>query len=648
MRLTVPICPECSNLVRYCSSCSEPFFAHPLDLAVRVHCSNCERARSIPARTSSEDFFNDYSSEWRGILNHSTKPRYWPSVFSDSEMLGGKPPHNTRLFGLEIEVNYRCGHEQIWETCRQYMPGAFIMKHDGSLSTGSEIVIAPHSLEALRVKLNLRGLLRGLVARGARAYESGQCGLHIHVPWPGEGSAEKITAFFVANREKIRIFSKRSEESLTRWANIRKTRWERFAERPYSPSMRYVERGNKYISVNPHGDTLEFRCFRGTLNYKRVRASIEFVDALCSHVEETSLATLGSTRSWDSFLKYLDSRARYRGLLTYLHQPSVFGSSGVPRTEVEPGAGTEVSKLKFDSVPLESYVSCLVPEIVPSPRRSTGRSTTVTSPEIGADALQGLVRAIVVVALGRQSSASVNVPANGPIAIFREYARLTSRHGIELNFARNDFSDSYRVGASRGILWTNEERALECLYRMLPVDLIQDTIREVREGNVTRGVVEQEEFGQSRSGQGQIFEYGSGSLHEALVRGVVKVLELGLRSTITVRGHYLGAVDALVTQVERGFGDFGLTVSITNQMDGHTRIEIGRNMPNSFIRTERASAYRKLESMFGADVIAQVLREYELVSFDGGRFLGPRPSSPAPSMGAFDDIVEAFDDTPPF
>lgn len=307
----------------YCSSCYSDRFCE---------CAECGRTvsrnDSIYCNSRDEDLCEscyeehgedislvDYSENFEGVLDPGKEPRNgWTEFRAKGE--SNKVP----CYGMELEINYGDDYydHEIWKILKTRFYGGFWLVSDGSVCNGCEIVFAPHSLKSYEER-GLKDALKELADKGYRSYESGQCGLHIHAPRPRDSQGEKIQAFFSANADRMRNFAKRSSERLQQWAKIPACSSDR-GFRAYSGNVRALRPG-KYWSVNPHGSTLEFRCFRGTLSYQRVFASLQFVDAIMAHASTTSIATMGCIeKSWLSFVQWIKYVKAYRHLVSYLEK----------------------------------------------------------------------------------------------------------------------------------------------------------------------------------------------------------------------------------------------------------------------------------------------------------------------------------------
>ena len=122
--------------------------------------------------------------------------------------------------------------------------------------------------------------------RGNEMYASDRCGLHIHVTKTDEvvKAMPLILSFLESNKNDIVDFSRRTYDSFTEWCDfyteenlLTAYEAERICLRP---------QGRRHMCINfTNEHTIEFRCFAGTLDAKRVYGYIEFILALVENIE---------------------------------------------------------------------------------------------------------------------------------------------------------------------------------------------------------------------------------------------------------------------------------------------------------------------------------------------------------------------------
>lgn len=312
------ICPECG------AECDEAQDRRELDCGCRVYeCCPTERCRNCGDECC-ESCYDDYhdheccdcgetycgsdhecpkdSPEWGclgEVYDHCDKPDYYPNHYEKTEY--GSP-----TYGLEFEMNGDV--DRATQTLRSNPIGdRSYWCEDGSIGRGAELVIAPHGKEALR-KVNWLKLLKELRSSGIRAYQSGRCGLHIHVSRPVRNerrTLRRLKSWFVANRQWLERFSKRGGD--LHWCQI-----------PDTVGSSWWDT-DKYTAINTlHKHTWEFRIFRGTTAYPRFRASIDFVEAIVEFCQQHSLATCQNGHGLSTFKEFIHTSNRWGVLNKYL------------------------------------------------------------------------------------------------------------------------------------------------------------------------------------------------------------------------------------------------------------------------------------------------------------------------------------------
>jgi len=323
-------CRNCfDRRFRYCDYCDELFDIDDLQEVNGYYCcehcfdQNFSYCDSCGGIFEHEDIFYHeatgqyvceacYSDLDEPVHEYSYKPE---PVFNKEKW------ENTVYLGVELEVEgsrYKANDfigfvERIAGEDRLYL------KHDGSIGEGFEIVTHPHTLKAYK-KLYWKRVLGWLEKEGFTSYDNNRCGLHVHLNADYFSRKELLSLvwFFHKCWGLIHIFSKRKAEQLTQWARC----W-------YEEEIKEYERygyipDTRYIAVNlENRHTVEIRVFRGTLNYKRFLATLQFVNALAGFVKEYSYSFFrlnNVKRIWKEFLRY---SKEYKQLHSYLKQEAL-------------------------------------------------------------------------------------------------------------------------------------------------------------------------------------------------------------------------------------------------------------------------------------------------------------------------------------
>ncbi len=159
-------------------------------------------------------------------------------------------------------------------------------KHDGSIDYGFELVSHPMTLDYHLNNMSWKAVFERALDLGYRSHETHTCGLHVHVnrsafgeDYETQEEAIGRVVYFVENHwNELLKFSRRTEASINRWASrygISTT-----AKDTYKNAK---DRGlGRYVAVNlTNRNTIEFRIFRGTLNYKTFVATLRLVEEIC-------------------------------------------------------------------------------------------------------------------------------------------------------------------------------------------------------------------------------------------------------------------------------------------------------------------------------------------------------------------------------
>lgn len=230
-----------------------------------------------------EDRPNDGKTPVAGIIAgyHST----------DATLLGWfggpclVPSPDVRYFGIELEVkpsvksqeNVRIIAEEDLKTLGSWTA----LQYDGSVADGCEIVSAPHTLAALRVRLTDPSWKHAM--RRVRSWEHTCCGLHVHVSKAGTSSTQ---------RALMQTFTELSAHSrfLTALAGREAND---YCERVTNRSERYAA-----VNLTP-SETIEFRLFKGNTYAEHILRCVEFADALLEYTAH--LNSTGGTLSLEDF-----------------------------------------------------------------------------------------------------------------------------------------------------------------------------------------------------------------------------------------------------------------------------------------------------------------------------------------------------------
>lgn len=228
------------------------------------------------------------------------------------------------LLGLEAEWEIRDEDDMsdLVEDMHTQMRGFAIVKHDGSLDNGGEIVTIPATLKSQKYRWTQFCESKTNFTNRCKAWHTSTCGTHIHV------DRRAVTPLEIG---KLLLFvnGKHNSSFITAFAGRGVTQWcKRYAKNIKDG----LERTDKYESINTgKPNTIEFRMFRGNLSKSGIMRNLEFVHSLVRFVKQSpydidtdSLIDL----RYENFVKWVglqDNRGMYPYLYKWLVKNSFTG-----------------------------------------------------------------------------------------------------------------------------------------------------------------------------------------------------------------------------------------------------------------------------------------------------------------------------------
>jgi hypothetical protein len=223
-----------------------------------------------------------------------------------------KPPF---WVGGELEME----NDNIDVDCVEWLKDHFdaILSRDGSLETDGamEWVDDPRSMKNhYEIANEKRQAFEMLKNAGYRSHNTSTCGLHFHVTRPYQEEIDKLDPYNEDDRKKIDILQEKQDRIIDRIILVMETfknELIKFSRRDSTywckwlsdvvtcdngkiTSLDFIKK-NKYESMGHHRalnlenhKTIEFRIFKGTLNFDTYMASLELVNniaTLCSNLD---------------------------------------------------------------------------------------------------------------------------------------------------------------------------------------------------------------------------------------------------------------------------------------------------------------------------------------------------------------------------
>lgn len=287
------ICNDCYNeLYTICDYCSDPF--------------RREDAYSLyDYDYLCEDCY--YTLSQRAIKPYSYKPDPQFVVYdkkNGKKMISRRP---LLLFlGVELEVENQTKDYDTnvvaSDLIESYGLKDFYLKYDGSLVDGFEIVTEPMTLQGHKA-LKWRDILDFLTSRGFRSWDSGNCGLHIHVNRSQFLSQDHYKGLALYELKIAALFL-RIGRDLKTWSGRRDFNYCQFPQVGGGNVIdeilgiaNTIKNHRHYAITTTPRNTIEFRFPRGTLNFGNLIGSLELVATLVEIVNRYGLVYIATILS---------------------------------------------------------------------------------------------------------------------------------------------------------------------------------------------------------------------------------------------------------------------------------------------------------------------------------------------------------------
>ena len=279
--------------VRTCSDCGRGECCREFSCA-SASCYLCERCCTCSSDDTEEadapSAYIRHSSCRTYPASNPTRAPYTPFLFSGVE--------------LELECEDRAERDQVAADL-QVHAHQILLKEDGSLSCGFEIVTGKNSLEAQQA---LWPLVAAVARKsGARSWKHSSTGLHVHLSrnWFSPLTLGKFLVFLNSSCTNVPIITLAGREC-PNYAAIKAKKL---------TDGRNTSNG-RYEAVNlTNAATIEVRIFKGTLNTKHILADIEFCYAAAYWASQVSAT---ECESWENFWAYvLAHKKDYKHLIDF-------------------------------------------------------------------------------------------------------------------------------------------------------------------------------------------------------------------------------------------------------------------------------------------------------------------------------------------
>lgn len=291
------VCAECGDLIFDSQGCECEY----------PRCIEC--GDTIWNETDDPDYcaycFDDMQNEVSDLVHGYSTKLDWQFHGSDSQV----------YLGAELEIESPSNMNGVAELASAHLGGLGLLKEDGSLSWGFEIVTHPMTYR-WALENYPWPMLAALAAAGASCEET--CGLHIHVSRAGFSDAAHVyrwLAFVHRNPRPIQALAGRGSVNYARWSDDFRDYMADYAKGSRDSS--------RYVAINAQNpDTFEMRFFAGSLDADTIRAAFAFADASIEYTRQLTLHDILHNDGWSfaAFFNWVAEKDHYAPLVKHVRR----------------------------------------------------------------------------------------------------------------------------------------------------------------------------------------------------------------------------------------------------------------------------------------------------------------------------------------
>lgn len=254
-----------------CNTCADRLYTRCYECEVLILASDAAQYRH-----AGNQYCRSCYHEVRGrvIQEHNYKPN-WVCLKSHKDT----PVTEELTAGLEIETDDGRNRNEYAAELAEMLGDRAVLKTDGSLHRGVEIVTMPATFVYHHETDMYREIEKIARKHGFDADNTTTCGLHVHMSRHlfTEKSLPKFIWLYHTHRDKILAFTRRNEREINSWAAFYENIRSSGAYPGDHDLMRSVyNNSSKYRIVNiSHRQTIEIRAFKGTIQPHRILACLE-------------------------------------------------------------------------------------------------------------------------------------------------------------------------------------------------------------------------------------------------------------------------------------------------------------------------------------------------------------------------------------
>lgn len=293
------LCPDClkdfNDKTKRCSNCHGFFSPEKMKGSLCIEC----HIQSITKQSAKKDISGYGKTEGK--------------IFLTTKDSGD-------CLGVEIEVSDGIESDALKIALNEYPE--VVLKRDGSVPRGFEIVSYPLSLGYHKSMMKWLKLFDLLNANGYKSHDTSSCGFHVHMSRLAFGDTtrkqSKFNAFFLylveSNQVQFKKFSRRTEYGYCNFYNLNYSNTT--VTRAYQSAVNR-NRNQRFMVLNyQNKNTVEFRLFKGTINYGTFIATLELIEHMKSICLSCKNESDIRSYTWQKIVATIP--AEYQNLKSYL------------------------------------------------------------------------------------------------------------------------------------------------------------------------------------------------------------------------------------------------------------------------------------------------------------------------------------------
>lgn len=211
-----------------------------------------------------------------------------------------------------------------------------ILKHDGSLKDGAELVTIPLTLNGHRNDFEWKTLLSKL-RPFAYSGKARTCGMHVHIN-------KRALTPLLTGKMLVFLNDLKMQNIISQIAQRNPNNACRRVDKKFTDGKKLSQ--SRHETLNLKARTVEVRIFQGNLRPERVLKNLEFCHAMVSYCREQSLREITNPQAFERWLH--THKKDYPELVKFLVEKGITNTSAVSARDFEEVKNDNKTRIYFD------------------------------------------------------------------------------------------------------------------------------------------------------------------------------------------------------------------------------------------------------------------------------------------------------------